>query len=193
MTELEAVNRALIFLGVEAIGSINDDGKPARTMYALLPAAKRLVLMEFPWSFATRAAALVPAAAPAPEGLGSSFAYPSGALAVRGVYDGTGSRRAVEFSVFGVSGTRYIAAQTDSGSVEYMEEVGNVGQWPEQVVECLAARLASDAAAALTGNPGLASSMMQKYALLAQIAAQVSVVEQRLYPPRASHYVDVRG
>jgi hypothetical protein len=192
MTELEAANRALMFLGVEQIASLNDDGKPARVMRELLPSTKKLVLTEFPWSFATRITALAPAYAAAPEGFGKSFAYPSGALAVRKVYEGTAHKRFTEFSVFEISGVRYVAAQLESGNIEYVENIDSVALWPEQAAECLAARLASDAAVTLDGSPELSVSMMQKYAILAQNAAQTSVVERQFYPARASHYIDVR-
>jgi hypothetical protein len=189
MTDLEAANRALTFLGVEPIGSLNDNGKPARTMNALLPLTKKTVLTEFPWSFATQFAALSPAGGSPPAGYSRLFAYPSGALAVRRVYANTDFKGVAEFLRVG---TAAIAANIEGGTVEYTADMPNLDQWPIHVAECLAVRLASDAAVALTGMPDIAGVMMQKYMLLAQEAAQVSVVEGRVPPRKTAQYADAR-
>ena len=184
MTELEAANRALTFIGVEPIGSLSDNGKPARIMNALLPLTKKTVLLEFPWAFATQFAALSYAG-----GYSRMFAVPSGALAIRRVYSDTDFKGAAEYIRVGNS----IATNISSGTVEYTMDVPNLADWPAHVAECLATRLASDAAMALTGNPNLASAMMQKYMTLAQEAAQVNVVQGRVPPRRATQYIDARA
>ena len=192
MTDLEVTNRALTLIAVEPIGSLSDNGKAARTMAALLPGTKRIVLNEFPWSFATRIDPLVPSAITPPAGYSRSFAYPADALSVHRVYNNTDFRGVAEYRVLQSGAVNFIAANVTSGSVEYTAYVDNVALWPAQIVECLATRLASDAAAALTGSPQLASAMLEKYAMLARSAAQTSVVEENVPPARATDYVMVR-
>ena len=192
MTDLEVVNRALTLIAVEPIGSLSDNGKVARTMNALLPGTKRIVLNEFPWSFATRIEPLVPSAVTPPAGYSHAYAYPTDALSVHRVYSNADFRGIAEYRVLQSGSVNYIAANVSAGSVEYTAYVESVDLWPMQVTECLATRLASDAAAALTGSPQLASAMLEKYVMLARSAAQTSVVEENVPPARATDYVMVR-
>ena len=192
MTDLEVVNRALTLIAVEPIGSLLDNGKVARTMNALLPGTKRIVLNEFPWSFATRIEPLVASAVLPPVGYSHSFAYPANALSVHRVYNDADFRGVAEFRVLQSGSGNYIAANVAAGSIEYTSYVEDVSLWPMQIAECLATRLASDAAAALTGSPQLSAAMLEKYGTLARSAAQTSVVEENVPPARATDYVMVR-
>ena len=192
MTDLEVVNRALTLIAVEPIGSLSDNGKAARTMNALLPGTKRIVLNEFPWSFATRIEPLVPSAVVPPAGYARSFAYPADALSVYRVYNNTDFKGVAEYRVLQSGNVNVIAANVTDGSVEYTTFIEDVGLWPMQIVECLATRLASDAATALSGSPQFASALLEKYIGLARNAAQTSVVEENIPPARATDYVAAR-
>jgi hypothetical protein len=193
MTDLEVVNRALTLIGVEPIGTLSDNTKAARTMNALLPECKKVVLNEYPWSFATRIEELAAAGGTPPAGYSYLYAYPTGALNVTRVYSGTDFKGVAEFRVLGNGSSNVIAANVAGGKVEYTADVEDVGTWPRQIAECLCTRLASDAATALTGSPQLAMTMLQKYASLAQGAAQTSVVEENIPPLRATDYVTARS
>ena len=186
--DLYTVNRALAFLGVAAIGSLADSSPAARVMAALLPDTKKVVLNEFPWSFALRIEPLVASSAAPPAGYLHAFAYPEKALNVQRVYGASGFRGLAEFRVAG----KVIGANIESGTVEYTADVSDLNEWPRQILECLATRLASDAAMSLSGTPQLASAMFEKYTVLARMAAQTSVVEENVPLMRASEYVDVR-
>lgn len=187
MTDFDAANRALIMLGVDAIGSMRDNSKPARVMSGLIEDTKKVVLNEFPWSFALRIEPLVPTTG-AVAGYENVFKYPSGALNVQRVYDTTGYRGLAEYRISG----RLIATHIKSGTVEYTAYVSDLDSWPRQVQECLVTRLASDAAMALTGHPQFAMSLLEKYSMLARAAAQGSIMEENVPLMRASDYVNVR-
>ena len=199
--DLDAVNRALNLLGVEPIGNLgNDNSKAARIMKGLLTGCKKVVLNEFPWSFAVRIEPLRPAVGTPPSGYLYGFEYPGAvknpnveavegeALSVHRVYDGEGFRGVAEFRVIG----GFIAANIASGSVEYTAYVDDLRQWPVQILECLTTRLASDAAIQLTGSGQMMSALLEKYFALARNAAQTSVVEENVPPLRATGYVDAR-
>ena len=188
MTDLEVVNRALTLIAVEPIGSLADSTKAARTMAALLPDCKKVVLNEFPWSFAMRIDPLVAAPGTPPAGYRNVFMYPDGALNIHRVYSGTDFRGVAEFRVLG----EVIAANVSSGSVEYTTYIPEVITWPRQIAECLVNRLASDAATALTGSPQLAMTLLEKYTMLARAASQTSVVEENIPPARATDYINAR-
>ena len=184
MTDLDVVNKALILIGVEPIGSLLDHSKVARVMNALLPDTKRVVLNEFPWTFALRIVPLKAKTGVTVDGYQYTFQYPSDALNIQRVYDDSGYRGVAEYRV--VNGT--IAAHISSGTLEYVAYVDDINEWQTQVVECLVNRLASDAASSLSGNPQLANSLLQKYMTLASHASQVSVSEENIPPMRASDY-----
>lgn len=188
MTDLEVVNRALTFIGVAPIGSLNDNTQTARVMAALLPDTKRVVLNEFPWSFAMRIDPLVASSSPAPAGYSYAFEYPAGALNVQRVYDATGFRGVAEYRVIG----NVIGANVPSGTVEYTAFVEDVSSWPRQIAECLTTRLASDAATALTGSMQVSMGLLEKYMTLARVASQTSVVEENVPPARVTDYVQAR-
>lgn len=182
MTDLEAANRALVLIGVEVIGSLNDNGKAARVMNGMMDASKRAVLNEFPWTFATRIVPLTKGGSVA--GYSYSFAKPSDALSIRRVYGNDAFRGLAEFRVVG----NYIGANISSGSVEYTAYVSDLEQWPQHIAECLVTRLAADTAVTLTGDGNLGSALLNKYAAMASHAAQVSVTEENVPPLRMADY-----
>ena len=190
MTDLEVVNRALVIIGVEPIGSLKDHSKTARVMSALLPETKKVVLNEFPWTFALRIVPLISIAGTV-AGYEHTFKYPSDALNIQRVYDNTGYRGTAEYRV--VNGV--IASHISSGSLEYVAYGEDLNEWPRQIQECLVTRLASDAATSLTGNPQISMTLLQKYMTLASHAAQVSITEENIPAMRISehnHYVQTR-
>ena len=187
MTDLEAANRALVLIGVAPVGSLADYSQAARTMAALLPETKKVVLNEFPWSFALRIEPLTPASGSV-AGYEHVYAYPADALNVQRVYDATRFRGLAEYRVAG----GVIATHIDGGTVEYTAFVEDLDIWPRQVQECLCTRLASDAAMSLTGSPQMMTAMLEKYMALARTAAQGSIVEENVPLMRASDYISVR-
>lgn len=193
MTDLQAANKALTLISVEPIGSLSDNGKAARTMNALLPDCKRVVLNEFPWSFATRIEPLTDAAGTPPGGYLKLFAYPTGALSVNRVYSDTDFKGVAEFRVLNQGGGLVIAANVEAGNVEYTLDIQDLATWPMQIAECLVNRLASDAATALSGDARMAISLLEKYSALARAASQTSVVEENVPPMRAVDYIAARS
>ena len=187
MTDLDVANRALILLGVETVGSLADNSKAARVMAMLLPETKKVVLNEFPWTFTMRIAPLSQSSSTPPVGYARTFNYPAQALNVQRVYDSY-----YELADYRVLGN-IIAANIESGAVEYMAYVDDVNIWPHSIIECLVTHLASDAAMALNGSPQFAIALLQKYTILSRGASQNAVVEENIPPARALDYTTLRG
>ena len=187
MTDLEAANRALVLIGVAPIGALSDASQPARTMRRMLDGTKRVVLSEFPWSFAHRAASLSPTADVPPPGFLHVFVYPSDAVNIDRVTDGL--RTLVPFQT--LEGGR-IAANVERGHVEYTAWIPDLGAWRGDVAECFVTRLASDAAATLTGSQQLAMALLEKYYRLVREAQQAGVVEEYSPFDLAVDYIAVR-
>lgn len=187
MTDLEAANRALILIGVAPVGSLSDASQPARTMQRLMDGTKRVVLSEFPWSFAHRMAPLSSASDVPPPGFLHMFAYPADAVNVDRVTDRR--RTLVPFQT--LEGRR-IAANVEQGHVEYTAWIPDLGAWRGDVAECFVTRLASDAAGTLTGSQQLAMALLDKYRMLVREAVQASAVEEYSPFERALDYIVVR-
>jgi hypothetical protein len=186
MTELEAANKALAALGVAPIGGLSDDTEAARTMGRLIVPARLAVLSEFAWSFALRLRPLEPSNQTVPPGWLYAFGYPEGAAALYQVYAGNMSK--INYIVSdGVIFTNYREC-----AAEYTDIGVQLTDWPHLAAEALAARLASDAAVTLTGNPGMSSAMLEKYGLLLSFAKTNSLNEEFVPRPRATDYIDVR-
>jgi hypothetical protein len=186
MTELEAANKALAALGAAPIGSFGDDTEAARTAGRLMEPARLAVLSEFAWPFALRLRPLVPSDQTVPPGWLYAFAYPEGAAALYQVY--TGNMLKIHYIVQDGA----IFTSRPECAAEYTSIDVPLADWPHLAAEAFAARLASDAAVTLTGNPGMASAMLEKYGLLLQFAKANSLNEE--FIPRANNtdYIDVR-
>lgn len=188
MTELEAANKALALLGVASITSLTQEIQAARVMRSLFDSVRIIVLQEFPWSFAIRFQPLtLNGSAVIPPGWSYAFDYPAEATAVydlRRRFDG-------ETVDYIREGALFFANLPDIWA-EYTV-MPEISEWPQLVCEAFVARLASDAAAALTGSLNIAASLLEKYQLLVQIARTNSLNEEAPPLRRATHYIDVRG
>jgi hypothetical protein len=187
MTELEAVNKALGLLGVAPVGSLSDDIQAARVMSAIFESTKLAVLAEFPWSFASRREALVPASSgvtPAP-GWMYAFEYPAGAAALYQVYDGRNEK--LEY----VAENGRISAMRPAALAEYTVNPP-MEDWPQLAAEAFVVRLASDACVTLDGNAQLAMTLLEKYRLMCQAARANSMNEENAPRRRRARYAEAR-
>jgi len=184
MNNLEAANRALVMIGVEPIGSLDDRNKAARVMSGLLPETKKAVLNEFPWDYALRIEPLEPKAGATVKGYTHAFKLPEEALSVQRVYSNDSFRGVVDYRVVG----DVIGTNIESGSVEYVAWLEDIEDWPRHVQECLVTRLASDAAISLTGDGNLMHALLQKYMTLASHSAELSVTEENVANMRKAEY-----
>jgi hypothetical protein len=186
MTELEAANKALAVLGAAPIGVLEDCTEAARTMSRLMESTRRAVLSEFAWPFALRLRPLVPSGQTVPPGWLYAFAYPAEAAALYQVYTGSMSKIA-----YIVQDGAIFTSQPECAA-EYTNIGVPLADWPHLAAEALVARLASDAAMMLTGNPAMATAMLEKYGLLLQFAKTNSLNEEFIPRAESTDYKDVR-
>lgn len=184
MTDLDAANRALILIGVPTIGSLEDQSQAARVMKGLLPMTKRTVLNEYPWSFVLRIEDLEPTDSGSVSGYPHAFKKPDDALSIKRVYSNDAFRGIADYRVVG----NFIGANIEEGKLEYVAYVDDLNSWPQDIIECLVTRLASDASIALGGGGDLMTVLLRKYMTLASHAAEGSVVEENVPDMRASDY-----
>lgn len=198
MTDLEAANKALILLGVNQIGSLNDATAAARTVSRAMASAKLAVLSEFAWSFALKMVNLARSNAPPPPGFAYSFAVPADCenviQAYRGVVFGESHARpaAAPVKIHFVLQNGVIAANETPAALEYTYRNTNIASWSDAAAEALAARLAADCAAALAGGQQTGQVLLQRYQYLISNARQKSAAAENLPAPPATHYIDSR-
>lgn len=189
MTDLEAANRALGFLGVAPIGALADDTIAARTMNRMLPSTKRAVLSEFAWSFALKMEPLVASTAPPPPGFSVTFDVPADAVNVVQVYRGA---RIHLHKLHYIVQDGVICANEAAASVEYTYANEDLTTWSAAACEALCLRLASDAAPVLVGGQGVGFNLLEKYQLIVTNARVRSTGTENLAPEQSTHYIDSR-
>ena len=155
MTDLDVVNRALLFINQEPISALDEASKPARVMSALLSPAKKVVLQAYCWSFAS----LRIAAEPAVKVPGYVFAYtvPGDALTVRSLSGRSGIVR--EWQIC----NDVIACDEPVERVTYTAHIEDLTAWSPLALDVLATRLAADAAVSLSGEPGYSQALYERY------------------------------
>jgi hypothetical protein len=139
-------NRALEKLGEQPIVSISDGTKQAQALKRVYQDSLEALLVEYPWHFAKKRAAL-PAAAARPE-WGFNYAYPVPAdfLRLLAIKDGPA------FSLeAGPSGSQAILSDATAPlSILYLYAVSDPGRLPPHFVEAFSSKLAFDIAEDLT-------------------------------------------
>ena len=195
MTDLEAANRALYFLGVAPIGSLDDNTQAARTMKGLIELTKKTVLSDFAWPFALRLQPLVEITSTEtpPPGWSYTWAYPSNAACLYQVYEATHKMKVSFIVVEGSSAPSVICTNDRDVNVEFTESVMSLSLWRDSAAEAFVNRLASDAAVTLTGSQEKAMGYLEKYNMLIMNARNNSVNEEHVPQKRATLYIDVRG
>lgn len=197
MTDLECANRALNMLGVAPVGSLTDDTQSARVMNAMLPLTKKAVLSEFAWSFALKLAVLNKSPVAAPPGFSVTFTMPSDAENIIQVYRGKltlneGNWRTHLIKLNFIIQNGVICTNEEDCSVEYTYSNLTLSSWSAAACEALAVRLASDAAAALTGGQSNGTVLLQKYQYMAQNAVGRSATAEDIAQVLNTHYIDSR-
>lgn len=185
MTDLEAVNKALLLINQEPISGLSEASKTARVMSALLETDKRLVLEAFCWTFAVKRSYPVPAALI--DGFNLAYAVPPDALVIRAV--SSSMKLLDEWRVIG----DVIACNDVVTSLEYTVFVPDVSRWSAQAADALVQKLAADGAVALSGAPEMGQALLEKYYLILRNAQGSDAVNERVPLPQATHYIDVRG
>lgn len=177
-SQIDICNAALGKLGQDiTITSFTDQVKAAKVFSRCYDRVRDYVLADFPWAFATKAAALSPLSEPA---LGWQFRYdyPEDCLNARIVCDAGGVPRAIscvnaqtsfsgqyEFEkLYGTQNTS-IATNLEAAYLIYSARIEDTGRYPPHFVDALACRLAIEAAPVLASEVGLrlGPALEQKY------------------------------
>lgn len=168
-SEVEICNKALAYLGVDPITSLDDPTTRAELCKMQYPTLRDAVISARMWRFARIRA--VSETADVPEvrtndpdypqwGEGFVHAFPNNFLQVFRCYKDTKiSTQYAEWERLG----NYILSDTDLLFMEGVQSIADTGKFDPLFVECLAARIAADLAIPITHNRTLMVDMWSLY------------------------------
>ena len=165
---VDIANKALTYLGSNAITSITDDTVEGRAINRIYEQSRDYCLRDHPWNFAMiRVALAADTTAPVWE-YTNSFPWPSDCLRIIEV------NTTEEWAVEGRSIVSDAAAPLQ---ILYISKITDTSIYDAKFVEAYAMRLASDVAYELTANQTVVAAAENKYISLIQEARLVDAHE----------------
>lgn len=175
-------NLALGEVGARAqIQSIDEPSREAQLCRLYYEPARREVLRDHDWGFASRSEALALAGGVAvPRPWRYAYGYPSDCLAFREILaEAEGAPpEPFEIAVNRALDGKLILADRARAVGRYSADVANVRLFDAGFVGALAARLAVDLAQSLTGDLGKRGTLLQLYAQRRDAAKRADLAEQ---------------
>lgn len=155
-SEVAIVNRALDYLGAQAVISLDDGTANSDRMKRQLPSSRDAVLRAYPWNCATRRVSL-PALSQAPAfGFARVFQLPVDCLRVLTTEDDV-----LYDARWRVEGRTLLTDEAAPLRLRYIARIEDPSLYDALLADAISARLAADLAFAITGNATLVQSMAQ--------------------------------
>ena len=184
-TAVNIVNIALRSLGVKRITTISDDVESARVMTDLYEFMRDQIMESHPWNFAEVWSDALAANATAPEfDYTYSYALPADCLRVIEMED-----EEDEFKVVGGN----LFTDTVAPKIKYISLITTTGSFSKSFVIVLAARLAAEAAYALTNSNAVSKQKWEEYFMKLQAAKTTDGQEGTFEKQEFSSWLTDRG
>lgn len=165
---VDIANKALTYLGSDAITNLSDDTVEGRAINRIYEQSRDYCLRDHPWNFAmVRVALAADTTAPIWE-YTNSFPWPTDCLRIIEV--NTTEEWAVE-------GRAIVSDAPAPLQILYISQITNTAIYDAKFVEAYAMRLASDIAYELTASQTVVAAAENKYAALIQEARLVDAQE----------------
>lgn len=190
MTQIEICNLALSWLGVDSITSLDDDLTQAKACKIVYPFAKKALLGEREWSFATHRITLTQTTDEVVEVQASqlsspnSFLIPADCLRVLDVSNGSSP---LEWQIEGDK----ILAKSTLITVRYLREVSE-SYFSASFGKALAALISSDMAMGLTESENRYTAELNRYATNLRMAINSDSMQGTHKKLQASNLTGVR-
>lgn len=164
MDKIQIVNIALGRIGVAAIESLFEASEAARVASRYYDIDRQLVLRKYPWGFATRRVQLAQIETK-PNDYKYAYRYPADVLYLRGMYNEYFDKPIHEqnYKILSDKSGKVLYTDVPHAYIEYTADLEDVSLFDPQFSECLAWKLASDIAFALTGNLQMMQNALQAY------------------------------
>lgn len=170
-SKVDIINRALTKLNAKRITSINDGTKNSVEAKSVWDGILDEVLASFPWNFSTRRVKLAQLATDPVYGYDFQFRIPSEPKVLRVWEAVTDAERPTKgYVIEGDDEGQVLLTNLNVIYIKYSSRVIDTERFSPWMVECMATRLASELAYAITGKPKLEEKYMAQYLFKIQIA-----------------------
>jgi len=156
ITDVSICNSALIKLGVNVIGGLDEDTKAARLCKARLAYLRNKVLEDHNWGFATKFVELASVSVGSLDLNGWGYAYQVPADFLR-------MQRGEDWDEAYETFNAYLLADVEPSKIRYTAKITDPGKFTYAFAECLSWRLAADLAYALVNSREVGETMMKGY------------------------------
>jgi len=172
--KIEICNKALAALGAAPIVSITEESSEAKRLNQIWDMSLEGVLREYPWNFALATVELAQTANKPPD-FTYEYQLPSDSLYVVEIISPSLGRDYTEYKVRGTT----LVTDESTVCIEYVKVVDDSARFDSLFAEALAWYLASQLAAAITGDSALGQRMAGAYALALSKARGMNGNESR--------------
>lgn len=161
LSETAICNAALIAVGAETVGAIDEASAVADVLALRYPMIRDAVLQAYKWNFAKRRASLPELSAAPAFGYAHQYLLPADCILVREVVDAS---QTIKWEVEDADdGPVIVTDLTAPLLILYTTRVQDVSRFRPLFVEALAARLAADLAVKLMDNSAAAERLLTVY------------------------------
>jgi hypothetical protein len=183
-TDVDICNSALIYLGVEQIGALNETTKQAVLCNLKYPKVKTRLLKQHPWNFTIKRDTLTDNGNSPDHEFGFEFDMPANCLRILQVYD--------YYDDYGYRiESNKILANTATLKVKYIEDVAE-SEFPEDFAELLALELAIDLSYFLVQSEPVRAGLRQLHAERLRDCRSIDAQEGTPEDPNADEFIKAR-
>lgn len=180
-TFVQIANRAITFLGGDAIASLEDDTKEGRAAKRMYEQTRDQVLRDHPWNFAVKRASVSANTTSPVFEYTNAFDFPNDTLRIIEV--DTDEEWAVE-------GRQIVTDASAPLKIVYLERVTDATLFDALFVEAYALRLAADIAYDVTASQTVAQGLEAKYQRALSVARTVDAQES--LPEHELNWIEAR-
>lgn len=168
-------NRALQKLGAQAIVSIDDNSRNARSMKRAYEPTLRALLEDHDWSFAIKQASLA-AEVPAPDwGRANAFPLPDKFIRLTEDYQ----ERVSVYTDFQIESGRIVTNASAPLEIRYVSYVTDPAAFTPLFAEALACKLAMETAAEITQSSSIQAGVTQQFNAEIAKAKKSNAIQRR--------------
>ena len=189
--EVAVLNQALGRVGGNMLLEISDNTVEGRLARAFYDPIRKVVLSEFPWTFAIKRFVLLPLSGERPENeYVNAFRIPSHVMNILTVNDAPDDRtiNTVDWQREGNN----IIANVDKIYVKAVVDSVDLDYYSPLFIQAFAVRLASEFAIPLTSSVPMHKAFMQEYAAVISEAAMRDGQQGRTEVIRSKEYIHAR-
>lgn len=192
-TKLEICNMAIELIGKRTVASLTQSTREAQVANRFYDQARKAVLRDHLWSFATKSKALAAVSVDSDIGFDFTYQYPTDALYAHKIYNGTGEGE-IEYQIQANESLtqKYLLTNKDDAILIYVADVDEENMFDNLFTEALSYKLASMMIIPLKGESQLAQQITQMYGMTLDKAKATDSNESYKTPKYTNTLMDAR-